>query len=81
MAEKLISYDDRLYNLKEMTDIEVALLAMKVAKLVISNDSVWVCFENLLDKEHTLKLRYINVPKFEKNQFSLNLFPYVYVNG
>ena len=28
---------------------------MKVAKLVISNDSVWVCFENLLDKEHKME--------------------------
>lgn len=29
--------------------------SMKVAKLVISNDSVWVCFENLLDKEHKME--------------------------
>ena len=47
-----------IYDVSEENELEVLRAinnvnnSMKVAKLVISNDSVWVCFENLLDKDH-----------------------------
>ena len=50
-----------IYDVSEENELEVLRAinnvnnSMKVAKLVISNDSVWVCFENLLDKEHTME--------------------------
>ena len=49
-----------IYDVSEENELEVLRAinnvnnSMKVAKLVISNDSVWVCFENLLDKEHKM---------------------------
>ena len=50
-----------IYDVSEENELEVLRAinnvnnSMKVAKLVISNDSVWVCFENLLDKEHKME--------------------------
>ena len=50
-----------IYDVSEENELEVLRAinnvnnSMKVAKLVISNDSVWVCFENLLDKENKME--------------------------
>lgn len=50
-----------IYDVSEENELEVLRAinnvnnSMKVAKLVISNDSVWVCFENLLDKEYKME--------------------------
>ena len=50
-----------IYDVSEENELEVLRAinnvnnSMKVAKLVISNDSVWVCFENLFDKEHKME--------------------------
>ena len=61
---RLINFDlliPNIYDVSEENELEVLRAinnvnnSMKVAKLVISNDSVWVCFENLLDKEHKME--------------------------
>lgn len=50
-----------IYDVSEENELEVLRAinsvnnSMKVAKLVVNNDSVWVCFENMLDKEHKLE--------------------------
>lgn len=50
-----------IYDVSEENELEVLRAinnvnnSMKVAKLVISNDSVWVCFENLLDKDYKME--------------------------
>jgi len=50
-----------IYDVSEENELEVLRAinsvnnSMKVAKLVVSNNSVWVCFENLLDKDHKME--------------------------
>ena len=44
-----------IYDVSEENEFNNVNNSMKVAKLVVNNDSVWVCFENMLDKEHKLE--------------------------